>query len=158
LGTDGRFYGTAEQGGTDTYGVLYRITPSGNYSVLHDFENNTGAAPQETLLQHTRGTLYGETSFGGTGSGGVVYNLQAGLKAFAALTPSAGKVGKTIGILGQGFTGTTAVSFNGTSAHFTVVYNTFLKATVPTGATTGLVTVTTPSGKLLSKQNFQVIP
>jgi hypothetical protein len=67
-------------------------------------------------------------------------------------------VGKTIGIFGQGFTGTTGVSFNGTPANFRVAYDTYMTATVPSGATTGFVTVTTPSGKLTSNVLFRVIP
>jgi hypothetical protein len=74
------------------------------------------------------------------------------------LQPDWGKVGQTRGILGQGFTGTTSVSFNGIPAIFTVVRDTFLTATVPSGATTGFVTVTTPSGTLTSNQKFRVSP
>ena len=70
----------------------------------------------------------------------------------------AGKVGQTGGILGQGFTGTTSVSLNGIPANFTVVSDTFIKATVPPGATTGFVTVITPSGTLTSNVPFHVIP
>jgi hypothetical protein len=67
-------------------------------------------------------------------------------------------VGQTGGILGQGFTGTTAVSLNGIPASFTVVSDTFIKATVPPGATTGFVTVATPSGTLTSNVPFRVLP
>jgi hypothetical protein len=114
-------------------------------------------------LQQTAGTLYGTTWEGGNfglcdGGCGIFYSENVGLSPYAALVSSAGKVGKTVGILGQGFKGSTAVSFNGTSAQFTVVSNTFLKATVPTGATTGLVTVSTPTGNLVSNQNFRVVP
>jgi large repetitive protein len=69
-----------------------------------------------------------------------------------------GKVGKTIGILGQGFTGSTKVSFNGTSAAFTVSSDTFLTATVPAGATTGFITVVTPGTTLKSNRKFLVTP
>ncbi|MGB7584278.1 MAG: IPT/TIG domain-containing protein, partial [Terriglobales bacterium] len=63
----------------------------------------------------------------------------------------------TGGILGQGFTGTSSVMLNGTPASFTVVSDTFIRATVPAGATTGYVTVTTPSGVLTSNVPFRVI-
>jgi hypothetical protein len=56
----------------------------------------------------------------------------------------------------RGFTGTTAVSFNGLAATFHVVSQTYLTATVPTGATNGYVTVTTPSGVLKSNQVFRI--
>jgi hypothetical protein len=64
----------------------------------------------------------------------------------------------TVEILGQGFTGTTAVSFNGTPATFTVRSETHTTATVPVGATTGKITVTTPSGVLQSNRTFLVRP
>jgi hypothetical protein len=70
----------------------------------------------------------------------------------------AGKVGGSGGVLGQGFIGTTDVSVNGTHAKFKVVSDTFLNATVPDGATTGFVTVTTPGGTLTSNKVFQVLP
>jgi uncharacterized repeat protein (TIGR03803 family) len=159
LGTDGMFYGTAYQGGTNNNGNIYRITPRGKLSVVYTFDGTDGCCPLATLVQHTSGVMYGDTYAGGTKGLGLVYSLNAGLGAYAALVPTAGKVGKTVGILGQGFKGTKAVSFNGAPAtQFTVVSNTFLKATVPNGATTGLVTVTIPTGKLVSKENFRVIP
>jgi hypothetical protein len=68
------------------------------------------------------------------------------------------RIGKTVEILGQGFTGTTGVSFNGTAATFTVKSDTNLTATVPAGATTGAVTVTTPGGTLTSNLPFRVRP
>jgi len=50
------------------------------------------------------------------------------------------------------------VTFNGASAGFKVVSSTFIEATVPSGATTGTIEVTTPSGTLKSDVAFQVIP
>jgi large repetitive protein len=67
-------------------------------------------------------------------------------------------VGNTIQMLGQGFTGTSAVSFNGTAASYTINSDTYLTAIVPVGATTGFVTVTTPSGTLTSNEQFVVKP
>jgi hypothetical protein len=50
------------------------------------------------------------------------------------------------------------MSVNGTAASFTVVSDTYLTAKVPAGATTGFVTVTTPSGTLTSNQVFRFRP
>jgi uncharacterized repeat protein (TIGR03803 family) len=165
LGTDGNFYGTAAgDGGINTKGTIYRVGPKGRFKVVQDFAGLSGNGPLDTLLQHTAGTLYGTTWEGGNfglcdGGCGVFYSENVvGLGTYAALVSSAGRVGKTVGILGQGFKGSTAVSFNGTPTQFRVVSNTFLEATVPTGATTGLVTVSTPTGNLVSKQNFRVVP
>lgn len=55
-------------------------------------------------------------------------------------------------------TGATSVTFNGTAATFTVVSSSEITATVPAGATTGEVKVTTPSRTLTSNVNFRVLP
>jgi len=166
-GNDGNFYGSTSQSGSFENcsvgcGTIFRITPKGNYSVLYTFDNTTGASPQVTLFQHTNGILYGDTFQGGTGkmcvSGncGVFYGLNVGLGPFVTLVSTTGKVGKTIEILGQGFKGTTGISFNGTPATFKVVSSTYLTVKVPGGATTGFVTVTTPKRKLKSNKKFRV--
>jgi uncharacterized protein (TIGR03437 family) len=72
--------------------------------------------------------------------------------------PNFGAVGKVVNVLGNGLTGTTSVTFNGTAAKFRVISDTYLKAQVPTGATTGAIEVTTPSGTLNSNVVFQVLP
>jgi hypothetical protein len=68
-----------------------------------------------------------------------------------------GPVGKSVGILGQGFTGTSSVEFNGTPASFHVVSDSYLTATVPSGET-GFVRVNTASGDLVSGKIFKVTP
>ena len=68
------------------------------------------------------------------------------------------KVGATVIILATDLTGTTSVSFNGTEATFKVVSSSEITTTVPTEATTGRVTVVTPSGTLTSNVIFRVIP
>jgi uncharacterized repeat protein (TIGR03803 family) len=153
-GTDGNLYGTAY----GEPGTIFRITPRGKFSVIHNFDTTTGFHPEVTLLQHTTGMLYGDTFNGGSHSYGTIYSLDAALPPYAALVTSASKVGKSIGILGQGFTGALLVSFNGTPAQFTVVSDTYLTAVVPDGATTGQVSVQMPTGDLPSKQIFRVMP
>jgi uncharacterized protein (TIGR03437 family) len=70
--------------------------------------------------------------------------------------PTAGKVGRSVLIIGNGLTGSTSVTFNGMAAAFTVESDTYIKATVPAGATTGTVSVVTPSGTLKSNPQFVV--
>jgi uncharacterized repeat protein (TIGR03803 family) len=154
--TDGNFYGAAESGGAWDSGTIYRITPTGHFSVLYSFDEATGSNPLATLVQQTNGILYGETNAGGAYSAGVFYSLDIGAPPFVRLVSTFGKVAQTIGILGQGFTGATNVSFNGIPATFTVSSDTYLEATVPTGATTGFVTVTTSTGTLTSNQQIQI--
>ena len=163
--SDGKFYGTTQSGGTNqncssnlgTCGVLFKITPHGSYSVLHDFEDPDGYEP-DAIMQHTSGIIYGQATFGGTAKGGTFWSWNARLHAFVSLLPYSGKVAKTIEFLGQNFTSSTTVSFNGTAASSTVVSSTYLTAAVPQGATTGPVTVTTSSGALTSNKIFRVTP
>jgi uncharacterized repeat protein (TIGR03803 family) len=143
LGTDGSFYGTTGAGGTKNFGTLYKVNSTGTVTSLYNFCDPTcnGYSSITPLVQHTNGKFYGNTT-GNSNGGGVFFSLDTGLGPFVNLVTWKNKVGKTAEILGQGFTGTTAVSFNGTAATFTVVSDTYLTATIPNGATTGFVTVT----------------
>ena len=155
--SDGNFYGTTYGGGVS--GTVYEVSPIGVLTVLYDLDiYSVGGEPLGGLFQATDGILYGTTSYGGAGGGGSIFSLDVGLGPFVAFVRRTGKVGQSGGILGQGFIGTTAVAINGIPANFKVVSDTYLMATVPAGATTGYVTVTTPSGVLTSNVPFQVIP
>jgi len=160
--TDGNLYGTAYVGGAYYNGTIYEITPDGAFTTLYNFCTSSGCpdggGPLGGVLQSTSGLFYGTTNWGGAKYYGTVFELNNGLGPFVAFVLPQGKVGQVARILGQGFTGTTNVSFNGVPATFTVVFGTFLEATVPSGATTGYVTVTTPSGTLTSNVQFHVLP
>jgi uncharacterized repeat protein (TIGR03803 family) len=166
--TDGNLYGVAPSGGSSgDYGTIYKISSAGTFSVVYTFDLTTGATPA-TLMQHTNGLLYGDASGGGTGSGitcgtttcGTFYSLDIGSEPFVSFLPqqSAGKIGVSIGIVGQGFTGATGVSFGGTPAACTISSDTYLAATVPAGALSGPVTVATAGGNLTSNRTFRVSP
>jgi uncharacterized repeat protein (TIGR03803 family) len=74
----------------------------------------------------------------------------------SSFTPTSGPVGTIVIITGTGFTGATRVTFGGVSAtQFTVDSATQISATVPTGAKTGVIAVTTPGGSG-SKGTFTV--
>jgi uncharacterized repeat protein (TIGR03803 family) len=163
--TDGNLYGTTNYGGALGYGTIFSIATSGTFAVLYNFDSVHGSNPQGGLMQHTNGKLYGTTVYGGAstdclGSGcGTVFSFDVGLGPFVTFVVRYGKVGSVVQILGTGLTGTTAVSFNGVPASsFTVFGDTFMSATVPAGATTGPVAVTTPTGTLTSNVNFTVLP
>ena len=156
--SDGNLYGVGYLGGASNHGTIFRIAPGGTFSTRYSFDGTKGGSPMVTLLQHTIGILHGDTNTGGTHNTGVFYSLKASLAPYAALLPTSGKVGKSIGILGQGFNSATGVSFNGTASKFTIASDTFITATIPAGATTGGVTVAIPSGNLKSKINFRVVP
>jgi uncharacterized repeat protein (TIGR03803 family) len=160
--TDGNFYGATTFGGNticniNGCGTLFEFTLNSGLSALHSFDGADGNYPTSSLLQATNGILYGTTTAGGSEGEGTVFSLDVGLGPFVAFVRSYGKVGQTGGILGQGFTGTTSVSLNGIPAIFSVKSDTYLTATVPPGATTGYVTVMTPSGTLTSNVPFRVL-
>jgi uncharacterized repeat protein (TIGR03803 family) len=159
LGGGTVFYGVAAGGGTNGSGTFFQITSDGTYAVLYNFRQSTGSAPYATPMQHTNARIYGLTNTGGSrNSLGVTYGIDLALPSFVKLIPAAGRIGMKVGVLGNGLSGTTSVSFNGTSATFTISSDTFLTATVPTGATTGFVVVTRPAGTLTSNTKFRVIP
>jgi uncharacterized repeat protein (TIGR03803 family) len=157
--TDGNLYGVASGGGfNNDNGTIYSLNHQGIFSPVHTFDGTSGSDPNVNMLQHTNGLFYGDTTQGGAYADGVFYSFDLGLKPFVSVLPPAGKIGKTIEILGQGFTGATAVSFNGVPAKFKVIEDTFLRAIVPKGARTGFLKVMTPNGTLTSNRQFIVIP
>jgi len=171
-GTDGNFYGTTQGGGSTNClggcGTVFQITPFGVLTTLHSFSGTDGGVPFGGLVQHTSGVFYGTTFAGGiltmcTNTGekgcGTVFSLDMGLGPFIKTVLNYGLPGSRVQILGTGLTGATSVTFNGTPAStFTVVSDTYMTAVVPTGATTGPIQVTTPTGTLTSNGNFIVGP
>jgi hypothetical protein len=75
-----------------------------------------------------------------------------------SFTPAGGVVGKQVTIHGACFTGATEVAFNGTPATFSVVSDSQIKTSVPIGALTGPISVTTPKGSDTSDVDFKVKP
>lgn len=161
-GTDGNFYGTttvssgAACASPGPCGTIFRLTPSGGLTTLHVFTFNDGSAPR-WLVQATDGNFYGVTTAGGAYGWGTVFRLSTGLGPFVKFMEPAGKLGQTVGIFGQGFTGATNVSFNGIPASFTVVSSTLINAKIPPGATTGFVTVQIRSRTVRSNVVFRVL-
>ena len=170
LGSDGQLYGSTDEGGFNGKGTAFRITSAGASVRLHSFYSTDGAYPMSALVQSTDGSLYGDTSNGGptdrtncSNAGppfgcGTVFHLSLDLKPFVKTAQPSGAVGDSIIILGNGLTGSTTVAFNGTAAAFSVVSDTEITASVPTGATTGTIQVATPTTILTSNTAFHVLP
>ncbi|HEY7417487.1 MAG TPA: choice-of-anchor tandem repeat GloVer-containing protein [Ktedonobacteraceae bacterium] len=160
--TDGNFYGTTSLDGVNFAGTIFEITPAGQLTTLYTFCSQTGctdgAIPRAGLIQATDGKFYGTTSVGGAGKGhtmaGSIFSLDVGLGPFVKTLPASGTVGTPVKILGNQLQGATGVTFNSTPATFNVIGATEITTTVPSGATTGGVTVTTPSGTLSSNGIF----
>ena len=159
-GTDGNFYGATSAGGANNYGTVFKINSQPPYQLttLHSFDRTDGANPYGGLVQGTNGNFYGATSAGGANNYGTVFRLSVGLGPFVETIPTSAKVGTAVKILGNHLTGSTSVKFNGKAAVFTVVSSTEIKTMVPSGATTGIITVVTPSGTLKSNVVFGVTP
>jgi uncharacterized repeat protein (TIGR03803 family) len=86
-GRDGNLYGTAPDGGSNCQptgcGVVFRITPAGTLSVLHDFDAIHGKGPESGLTLATDGSLYGTTAAGASSGFGTIFRgLPGGLGKF----------------------------------------------------------------------------
>ena len=163
--TDGNLYGTTFVGGANNGGSVFRITPAGKFTRLYSFCSKVsnkvctdGESPYEGLTQATNGVLYGTTYAGGTANEGTIFSVSAGLKPFVHAVVGSGKVGANVTLLGTDLTGATAVNFNGTPSTITKVTTTWLTTTVPSGSSTGTITVTTPGGVLSSNTKYRVTP
>jgi uncharacterized repeat protein (TIGR03803 family) len=86
LDSKGNLYGTTFQGGTydisgNSYGIVFKIDPAGNETVLHSFNptlppyDDGGWPLGGSLVRDSAGNLYGTTYIGGLGSLGTVFKL-----------------------------------------------------------------------------------
>ena len=172
--SDGNFYGTTSLGGLNNFsssgcGVLFKITPTGVYSVLHRFDNatdgcisRTGSLGQSMTL-HTNGKIYGSTKFGGIGGiGGTIFELDIGARPFIRPQVLIAKVGEKITLYGD-FSGTiSGVTFGVVSATiFTRDLNNpnnTLSVTIPVGAKTGPIVVIKATVNITTIKTFNILP
>ncbi len=185
LSTNGTFYSTTEQGGTDV-GSFYSV--SNGYSPFISLVNvKSGAEGAQVGILGQGFTSKSVVEFGGTkatttkltGSthilatvptgaltgdvtvttGSTVLSTTASYKitpTYKSFTPPSGPVGTVVTFNGTGLTQTTKVTIDKISATFTVVSDSEITATVPAGAATGKITVTTKGGSVTSSTNFTV--
>ncbi len=149
--TDRNLYGESPDAG-DGIGNIFSLTLPRMLATVDLFPAQSQGGGNTGLVQSTDGKFYGTY-----GDPGAVFSLDIELGTFVTFVIPTGKAGKTAQILGQGLTGTTSVTFNGVAAtSFKVVSDTYLIAVVPTGATTGSLLVTTPTGTLTSNVSFRI--
>ena len=74
---DGNFYGTTQQNASgDANGIIFKLTPSGQYTLLYNFTNGLdGSYPLCGLSLGKNGVLYGTTSLGGAAGFGSIYTV-----------------------------------------------------------------------------------
>ena len=74
-GSDGKFYGTTSEGGTNGAGTVFKISTNGALTSLYSFTGgNDGGAPNG-LVQGSDGSFYGTTGYGGTNDSGSVFKI-----------------------------------------------------------------------------------
>lgn len=79
----GNFYGSTQGGGSSSgcrgvgCGVVFKLDPSGNETVLHSFNGADGSVPGGGLIRDMAGNLYGTTIIGGSSNFGVVFKVKA---------------------------------------------------------------------------------
>lgn len=152
-GSDGNLYGLLEGDGPGGYSALFRITKSGDYEGL--YHGGVLQCPC-SLIQGSDGQLYVTAQSGNA----VVLAFDAGLAKPAPLalsfSPKSGSVGTRVRIWGANLL-SASVQFNGVPT--TTASNSgsnYVWATVPLGATTGPITVTTPGGTYRMRGSFTV--
>jgi uncharacterized repeat protein (TIGR03803 family) len=155
--SDGNIYGSSNSNyifrynmATQQLSSIYVMNPSGS-------QGHCGCQ----MIQGINGKIYGAAEAGGKIGIGTVFSLDIGLPApkprISQMIPAAAPVGQKILLWGQYLLGVTSVSFNGVpaaSVQGTTGQNVY--ATVPVGATTGPITLTTPNGSVTTTQDFVV--
>ena len=137
------------KGFTGTTAVQFNGSPATTFEVLGSNRIRAtvpaGACPETGPISVSTpsGTVVSEDDF----------TCAATLSNFS---PKKGVVDTIVTIQGKGFTGTTAVQFNGSPATFEVLSSNRIQATVPAGATTGPISVNTPSGPATSDKDFTI--
>jgi uncharacterized repeat protein (TIGR03803 family) len=66
--SDGNLYGVTNFGGTNSTGTVYKVTLSGQYTLLYTFPNDQNSFPS-ALIEGSDGNLYGATLGHITGGG-----------------------------------------------------------------------------------------
>lgn len=153
---DGNLYGTTNYNqifrynlATYSLGAVYRMPVDGT-------QGKCGC----DLIEGMDGKLYGAAPYGGPFPGlGAVFSLDIGLPkplpAVSGLYPLSGPVGQRVLLWGNYLLGATSVTFNGVPASTVSVTSAqSVYATVPPGATTGPVTITTANGSYTTTQSF----
>ena len=138
--------------------ISFNGVATGGYSLLSDSQIQVVVPPNATtgpiaIVAHLLAAQYNPVS---AASFTITAPPPPGPKIIS-FTPGSGPVGSGVTISGENFTGTTVVRFNGVSAAFTVNSATQISATVPAGATTGPLSVTTPGGTATTVGGFSVV-
>ncbi len=138
------------------YGVNFGCTTSVSFNgVSASFTVNSASQITATVPSGATTGPITITTSGGTGSSGGNFTV-AKVPTITSFTPTHGNVGTSVTIYGTNLIGATSVAFNGITASFSAGTSTRMSATVPSAATSGRITVTTPGGTATSSSDFTV--
>jgi len=73
----GNLYGVTQSGGSNNYGVLYKLGQNGTLTLLHNFTGGTkdGCYPYGSVVQDGAGNLYGVTEYCGSHFSGTIWKV-----------------------------------------------------------------------------------
>jgi uncharacterized repeat protein (TIGR03803 family) len=123
--SEGNLYGTTIGAGTSSAGIVYKLDPAGNETVLYNFTGGSdGGEPDSGVIRDSAGNLYGTAYLGGAAGQGVVYRVNAAgvekvLYSFMGGTDGANPFAGVIADAEGNLYGTTA---NGGTANAGVVF------------------------------------
>jgi uncharacterized repeat protein (TIGR03803 family) len=133
-GKDGNFYGTTTLGGTQgNNGTIYKISPSGTFTPIYQFDYTHGSDAFAPLVQGIDGNFYGTTGFGGSNGNGIVFKITTAGEMTVLYNFDGTHGANPYGSLVQGSDG----NFYGTTRAGGTGYGVVFKIT-PTGALTVL--------------------
>jgi uncharacterized repeat protein (TIGR03803 family) len=77
LDSSDNIYGTTTAGGANGLGTVFKLTPSGQFSLLHSFSATTtdGYEPYAAVTLNSAGNIYGTTYVGGLDGFGTVFEI-----------------------------------------------------------------------------------
>ncbi len=143
----------------DTLLAAYTGTAVSTLTTLAANDDVNGGVQSLISFNAVAGTTYRVAVDGYNGAAGsIVLNWAVSTVSpvIFNFSPASGNAGTIVTIAGTNFTGVSSVRFNGVSAAYSVNSQTQIVATVPGGASTGPIIVTTGNGTAASALNFNV--
>jgi uncharacterized repeat protein (TIGR03803 family) len=163
--SDGNLWGDFQGGDCSDQGTLFAAKTNGSVLQSLIFNCTTDGEQPGKMLQAADGRFYGVTFGSGVATtdsttNGTIWRIDAGLPPptpnLVNFSPTKGAAGTKVLLQGAHFVGTTAVSFNGVRATYSLLSPNYISATVPPGATTGKIAVTNAAGTTKTAKPFAV--
>ena len=132
---------------------LYPLIGTNNFYDVTSGSNATG----NSAGKYAATVSYDEvTGIGAPNVANLLNTLVTATPTLSSFAPGSGVINSAVVLTGFNFINVTGVTFNGVMAPFTVNSSNQITATVPSGATSGPIRVTTANGTTLSSSSFSV--